>query len=33
MKDNLIQTKTYDFALRIINLCKYLKQEKQEYVL
>ena len=33
MKENIIQKKTYDFALRIVKLYKYLKYEKKEYVL
>ncbi|MDE5419901.1 four helix bundle protein [Labilibaculum sp. DW002] len=33
MKSNLVKDKAYDFAVRIINLYKYLKTEKQEYVL
>jgi four helix bundle protein len=33
MKENIIQSKTFDFAIRIINVYKYLKQNKNEYVL
>ena len=33
MKDNLIQQKSFDFAIRIVNLYKHLIQEKKEYVL
>ncbi len=33
MKENLILTKTYNFALRIIKLYKFLSQEKKEYTL
>ncbi len=33
MKENVILTKTYDFALRIIKLHKYLNQDKNEYTL
>ncbi|MDP8226674.1 MAG: four helix bundle protein [Candidatus Celaenobacter polaris] len=33
MKDNLIQNKSFEFAIRIVNLYKYLKEEKKEYVL
>ena len=33
MKDNILLSKTYNFALRIINLYKYLINEKKEYVL
>lgn len=32
-KDNIIHTKSYAFALRIIKLYKYLVAEKKEYVL
>ena len=32
-KENLILEKSKQFAIRIINLSKYLKAEKQEYVL
>ena len=31
--DNLIETKSFDFAVRIVKLCKYLQKEKQEYIL
>ena len=31
--DNLIENKSFDFAVRIIKLCKYLEKEKQEYIL
>ncbi len=33
MKENIILTKTYNFALRIIKLYKYLSEEKKEYTL
>ena len=33
MKENIIQTKSYNFALRIVQLYKHLIKEKQEYVL
>ena len=33
MKDNLIQNKSFEFAISIVNLYKYLKKEKKEYVL
>lgn len=33
MKNNLIQEKSFDFAIRIVNLYKYLKDDKKEYVL
>ena len=32
-KDNLIQIKSYDFAVRIVKLYKHLSQEKKEFVL
>ena len=31
--DNVIQEKSFAFAIRIVNACKYLKFEKQEFVL
>ncbi len=31
--DNIIQIKSYEFALKIIKIYKYLSQEKNEYVL
>ena len=31
--ENIVQTKSYDFALRIIKVYKYLIQEKKEFVL
>ena len=33
MKENIIQEKSFCFALRIIKLYKYLKENKKEYVL
>jgi len=33
MKDNIIKTKTYNFAIRIVGLYKYLTREKKEYIL
>lgn len=33
MKGNLIQKKSYAFALRIVKLCHYLTEEKKEFVL
>ncbi len=33
MKENIVQKKSYAFAIRIINLYKYLVEEKKEYVL
>ncbi|MCT4602354.1 MAG: four helix bundle protein [Marinifilum sp.] len=32
-KENIIQEKSFDFAVRIVNLCRYLNEEKKEYVL
>ncbi|MCF7955864.1 MAG: four helix bundle protein [Phycisphaerae bacterium] len=31
MKENIVQVKSYRFALRIVKLYLYLKQEKKEY--
>ena len=31
--DNLIETKSFDFAVRIVKLCTYLQTDKKEYVL
>jgi len=31
MKDNIIQTKSYAFSLKIINLFKHLQDDKKEY--
>ena len=33
MKDNIVVDKSFDFAVRIVNLYKYLTQKKNEYVL
>ena len=33
MKDNLIQQKSFEFAIKIVNLYKHLKNEKKEFVL
>lgn len=33
MKDNVILEKSFKFSLRILRLVKYLKEEKQEYIL
>ncbi|PKR80944.1 four helix bundle protein [Brumimicrobium salinarum] len=33
MKDNIIQTKSYAFSLKIISLYKHLQSDKKEYVL
>lgn len=32
-KDNIIQNKSFAFAVRIVNLYKYLSTEKKEFVL
>ena len=31
--DNIIQQKSFSFAIRIVNAYKYLRNEKQEFVL
>lgn len=33
MKENILLEKSYQFALRIVKLCRYLNDEKQEFVL
>jgi len=33
MKENVIQTKSFAFAIRIVNAYKYLQTEKKEFVL
>jgi four helix bundle protein len=33
MKDNLIKSKSFDFALRIVKLYQFLVEQKREYVL
>ena len=33
MNDNVIENKSFDFAVRIVNLHKHLSAEKKEYVL
>ncbi len=33
MKENILVEKSYNFALRIVKLCRYLNDEKQEFVL
>ena len=33
MKENVIKTKTYQFAVRIVKLNKFLTNEQKEYVL
>lgn len=32
-KENIVKDKSYKFALRIVNLFKFLSNEKREYVL
>ncbi len=32
-KDSIIRQKTFDFAIRIVNLYKYIISEKKEYIL
>jgi len=32
-KDNIVQTKSYSFAIRIVKVYKYLCEEKKEFVL
>jgi len=32
-KDNVIQTKSYDFAVRVVKLYKHLSEEKKEFTL
>lgn len=31
--NNIVEEKTFEFAVRIVNLCKYLKSENTEWVL
>lgn len=33
MMDNIIETKSFDFAVRIVKMCRYLAEEKKEHVL
>jgi four helix bundle protein len=33
MKESILLDKSKDFAIRIINLCKYLNDEKREYII
>lgn len=33
MSDNLIESKSFDFAVRTVNLYKYLVREKKEFVI
>ncbi|MBQ9434688.1 MAG: four helix bundle protein [Bacteroidales bacterium] len=32
-KDSVLREKSYDFAIRVIKLAKFLREEKQEYIL
>jgi len=32
-QENVIQTKSYEFAIKVMNLYRYLVDEKREYVL
>jgi four helix bundle protein len=33
MQDNILKTKSFEFAIRIVKLYKYLKKEHNEYIL
>ena len=33
MKDSVLKDKSYAFAIRIVNLCRYLYEERKEFVL
>jgi four helix bundle protein len=33
VKENVLKTKSYDFALRIVKACRYISTEQKEYVL
>lgn len=33
MKENILKTKSFDFAIRVVNCYKFLIQEKKEFVL
>ncbi len=33
MRRNIVKDKSFDFAVRIVNLSKYLTEQKREYVL
>ena len=33
MRDSILRVKSFDFAIRIVNLYKYLKNEHGEYIL
>lgn len=32
-QENIIQTKSYDFVIKVVNLYRFLSEEKREYVL
>ena len=32
LKDNVSVDKSFDFAVRIVNLCRFLNNEKKEYI-
>ena len=31
--DNIVESKSFDFAVRIVNLCKFLANERKEFIL
>lgn len=33
MRENVLRTKSFNFALRIVNLYKFLKEEKKEFIM
>jgi four helix bundle protein len=33
MKENVVQIKSYAFAIKIVNICKFLQAQKKEYIL
>ena len=33
MSNNVIETKSFDFAIRIVRLCQYITKRKREYVM
>ncbi|MFP5470469.1 MAG: four helix bundle protein [Bacteroidia bacterium] len=33
MKDNIVKNKSFSFAIRTVNLCRYLSTEKKEYII
>jgi four helix bundle protein len=32
-QENIIQTKSYEFAIKVVNLYRFLSEEKREYVI